>query len=178
MENKERSPEMNAIISELENEYSIIAKDRTSSILLSNKLNNFYTLINEKILAKCPNEIKNAEMFNKVKEVQKGDYQFVPLPGKEKEAKESVDTLNTCMIQYSAIIQQLQYHLQYNMAILSGTSESCINDCENNIKSAITTEMKECVRNCYKFDFNYTYKTIESLLNEELDFTIENLKKL
>lgn len=172
MENKERSSEITSIMKDLENEFGQYARENSNNILISNKMKSFIEVLNEKTMKKCGNELKELEKYMKIE-----NQQVSPLPGKENEAQKAAQDLNNCQGNLLQLYMGITTMSQYNNSILALSVNSCVDECETNIKDQNSTLMKNCVRNCYNFNFNHTLKAIENLFSSQLDSAIEEMKK-
>jgi hypothetical protein len=134
-------------------------------------------LIDEKTRAKCPKELQEVEKYTKVEQIGKS-FNVTILPGKEQEAQKAFAELNQCQGAISQYTIALDTFSQYNLAIISGTVENCIDDCEKSFNTFSKEQLRNCVKNCYNFTFKYTLKMVENLLNQQMDAGLEELKKI
>lgn len=177
MEGKIRNPDIVAYMKQLEVEFANYAKDHPSSILLNSKMQKFLALIDEKTISKCGKEVHELQQYARV-EQKDGKYSIVSNPGKEQETRTAIQNLDQCQSGISQYFTGLNTFSQYNLAIISGSVENCIDECEKNIPNTKSEEMRTCVRNCYDFTFKYTLKTIEDMLSQQIDAASEELKKI
>jgi len=139
------------------------------------KLNKIYDLSSEKILNKCGKELEELN-----KNLQ-SDYhltgEYLPLPGKEKEAKITYNKFYYCsfypsnLINKYALIENSIINLNKNQLKLC--KEDCVNKSEMNLDNA-----KKCLKKCVDFSFNYSRKSTYELFDNVMENLLAEMKQI
>lgn len=173
---KQRSQQSAELINELEREFANIVRDSPSTIMLGNKMTNFVKAVEERTVSKCANEISEIEKYATL-EVVDGENVLKRKEGQEAEADRAINNLQQCQGQFTNFMMALNLFSQYNLTLLSKSTDHCLDDCEN--KNFIDqSDLKNCFRNCYESTYKYTLRSAESLLGLQIDSALEELKKI
>jgi hypothetical protein len=176
-QNKQRSPQSTKLINELENEFATIVKDSPSTIMLNSKMQNFIKIIQDKTMSRCNSQIAELEKYTSAEEIN-GETKLRVQPGKDAEAQKALADLQECQTPLSNYMLALNMFSQYNLSLLSSSTNLCLDDCEAKNSGLSDSDLKSCFRNCYENTYKYTLRSAENLLNMQIDTAMEELNKL
>ena len=174
---KQRSPQSGTIISELENEFAVIVNDSPSTIMLNNKMRKFVQAIEEKTLSKCGGQIVELEKYATMENIN-GQTTLKRNIGMEADADRAIQNLQDCQAPFTNYMLALNMFSQYNLSLLSLSTDFCLDDCEARNINAEQSELKSCFRNCYDNSYKYVLRSAENLLSSQIDAANDELRKI
>ena len=139
------------------------------------KLNDIYDLTEDMVNKGCKKEIE--ELNKNLKYDFLSSNQFDPLPGKEKEANIAYDNFNSCSFYPYSIIDTFhnieETLIKMNKKQMEYCKQDCIKKSNNDILIA-----KNCVKDCIDYAFNYSRKASYDIIDNALDFTEKEIKRI
>lgn len=178
MEEFIHSERTNQILNELSNKSQSYKDSENLDInSVGYKLKAIYGLIAQKKAQQCGSIIKDFQDCAIVETNSDGSYNIKPITGKEEEVVTAFSRLSECEENYNNYISSLVNTCQHLAYIEERQFDYCVTDCEKS-NSDEGDSLRTCIQNCYNFSNDYSVKTNEYLVSEQIKLIEEKLNKL
>jgi hypothetical protein len=136
------------------------------------KLQLLVSNIDKAIMNKCSKEYEELTKHAQITKDSQGIPNMKYNVGEEEIGKEAFMIFSGCSRQYASMISDLQAMDKLNEFTLNDQLNQCTLDCMEG------TDVEACMKKCVDFTYNYTFRTIKSLMNKQIDLSNEQLNKL
>jgi hypothetical protein len=135
------------------------------------KLIDLVKRVNNAMMEKCKKEYENLTKHAKIDKQANGTPDIVFNKGEEEQGKEALVIFTGCARDYSNIIIDLKALDDINEYLMNEQLNSCSSEC---IKG---THVENCLKKCVDFTFNYTFKSVNNIMSQNVDIANEQLNK-
>ena len=137
----------------------------------------FVQALEEKTLSNCGGQIAELEKYATMENVN-GQPSLKKNIGMEADANRAIQNLQDCQAPFTNYMLALNMFSQYNLSLLSLSTDFCLDDCEAKNINSEQSELKSCFRNCYENSYKFVLRSAENLLSTQIDAANDELKKI